>query len=181
MSSQCASRASAGLITTADDLIDCQHWLSKVPTTITSMNAGLETLQFQSLSVNIQTANDIMGGTQDNGTHAFNPARTFANAGSLASLATAGSLALMSAIPTSGCTRSSTKQAVANRRKLPVQQQPLPRRIPGQRDGVELDRGPRQFEWREHVLLHPTDRGPEGERHVVLRRAARLADAGQWR
>ncbi|PYX39948.1 MAG: hypothetical protein DMG83_27585 [Acidobacteria bacterium] len=37
------------------------------------MNAGLETLQYQSLSVNVNTANDIMGGTQDNGTHASNP------------------------------------------------------------------------------------------------------------
>ncbi len=37
------------------------------------MNAGLHTLQFQSLSVNVNTANDIMGGTQDNGTHASNP------------------------------------------------------------------------------------------------------------
>jgi hypothetical protein len=44
-----------------------------VPATITSMNAGLETLQYQSLSVNVNTANDIMGGTQDNGTHASNP------------------------------------------------------------------------------------------------------------
>jgi hypothetical protein len=73
MSGQCSSRASAGIITTADDLIDCQHWLKKVPKTITSMNFGLETLQYQSLSVNVNTANDIMGGTQDNGTHASNP------------------------------------------------------------------------------------------------------------
>ena len=69
MSGQCSSRP----ITLAADLIDCQHWLSKVPAMITSMNAGLETLQYQSLSVNVNTANDIMGGTQDNGTHASNP------------------------------------------------------------------------------------------------------------
>ena len=79
MSGQCASRASAGFITTAADLIDCQHWLSKVPATITSMNAGLETLQYQSLSVNTHAANDIMGGTQDNGTHASNPGSFNAN------------------------------------------------------------------------------------------------------
>jgi hypothetical protein len=72
MSGQCASRSS---ITTAADLNLCQHWLRKVPATITSMNAGLETLQYQSLSVNKQTTNDIMGGTQDNGTHASNPGR----------------------------------------------------------------------------------------------------------
>jgi hypothetical protein len=65
--SQCASR---GL--TAPDLADCNSWLSKVPTTITSMNAGLATLQFQSLSLNKQNPLDqIMGGTQDNGTQAF--------------------------------------------------------------------------------------------------------------
>jgi len=43
-----------------------------VPTTISSLNVGLGTLQYQSLSVNAQDpVNDIMGGTQDNGTHAF--------------------------------------------------------------------------------------------------------------
>jgi len=37
------------------------------------MNRGLGTLQYQSLSVNPQDPlNDIMGGTQDNGTHAYN-------------------------------------------------------------------------------------------------------------
>jgi hypothetical protein len=71
MSGQCASRSS---IHTAADLNLCQHWLKKVPATITSMNAGLETLQYQSLSVNVHAANDIMGGTQDNGTHASDPA-----------------------------------------------------------------------------------------------------------
>jgi hypothetical protein len=69
MSGQCASRGLAS----ANDLLDCQAWLSKVPATITSMNAGLETLQYQSLSVNKNAANDIIGGTQDNGTHASNP------------------------------------------------------------------------------------------------------------
>src|SRR5437868_2824451 len=69
MSGQCASRGLAS----ANDLLDCQAWLKKVPATITSMNTGLGTLQYQSLSVNVHTANDIMGGTQDNGTHASNP------------------------------------------------------------------------------------------------------------
>ena len=67
VSSQCASRGLSGA-----NLIDCTNWLSKVPTTISSMNRGLGTLQYQSLSVNAQDPlNDIMGGTQDNGTHAF--------------------------------------------------------------------------------------------------------------
>ena len=67
VSGQCSSRGLSGA-----NLIDCQHWLSKVPTTISSLNRGLGTLQYQSLSVNTQDPlNDIMGGTQDNGTHAF--------------------------------------------------------------------------------------------------------------
>jgi hypothetical protein len=67
VSSQCSSRGLTGA-----NLVDCQHWLSKVPTTISSLNAGLATLQFQSLSVNVQAPlTDIMGGTQDNGTQVF--------------------------------------------------------------------------------------------------------------
>jgi hypothetical protein len=67
VSSQCSSRGLSG-----NNLIDCTSWLSKVPTTISSLNRGLGTLQYQSLSVNVQDPlNDIMGGTQDNGTHAF--------------------------------------------------------------------------------------------------------------
>jgi len=67
-SSQCSSRGLTGA-----DLTDCQHWLSAIPTSITSLNNGLETLQFQSLSKYVATASDeIMGGTQDNGTQALN-------------------------------------------------------------------------------------------------------------
>jgi hypothetical protein len=62
--SQCANRGLTGA-----DLTDCNNWLSKVPTTITTMNNGLGTLQYQSLSFNANASNDIMGGTQDNGTH----------------------------------------------------------------------------------------------------------------
>jgi hypothetical protein len=68
VSGDCASRGLTGA-----NLTDCTNWLSQVPTTISTMNGGLETLQYQSLSVNVNTANDIMGGTQDNGTHASNP------------------------------------------------------------------------------------------------------------
>jgi hypothetical protein len=67
-SSQCASRTAPG-----PDRTDCLSWLSKVPTTISTENRGLATLQYQSLSVNPQDPlNDLMGGTQDNGTHAIN-------------------------------------------------------------------------------------------------------------
>ena len=72
VSSQCASRSLTGV-----DLTECQNWLSKVPTTITTMNPGLGTLQYQSLSFNPNATNDIMGGTQDNGTHAFNSGSWF--------------------------------------------------------------------------------------------------------
>jgi hypothetical protein len=68
ISNQCSSRGLSGT-----DMTDCMNWLSKVPTMIFTMNDRLGTLQFQSLSVNAQNPfNDIMGGTQDNGTQAFN-------------------------------------------------------------------------------------------------------------
>src|SRR5207248_10352872 len=72
-SSQCSSRGLTGT-----DLTDCQMWLAAIPTSIATMNNGLGTLQYQSLSVNVQNPlNDIMGGTQDNGTHAFNSGSWF--------------------------------------------------------------------------------------------------------
>jgi hypothetical protein len=49
-------------------MTDCQHWLSAVPTQITFMNAGLNTLQFQSVAVDAHNVNNLVGGTQDNGT-----------------------------------------------------------------------------------------------------------------
>jgi hypothetical protein len=65
-SGQCVGRPIKGL-----DLVDCKNWLSKVPTTISTLNAGLGTLQFQSLSEDVNSPTHIMGGTQDNGTQAF--------------------------------------------------------------------------------------------------------------
>jgi hypothetical protein len=52
----------------ATQLARCQQMLSKVPTKIESMNKGLTTLQFQSLSVNPFDVDNLQGGTQDNGT-----------------------------------------------------------------------------------------------------------------
>jgi len=63
VSANCNSR---GLSATA--LARCQQLLSRVPTLLTSLNKGLRTLQFQSLSVNPSNVNDVQGGTQDNGT-----------------------------------------------------------------------------------------------------------------
>jgi hypothetical protein len=67
-SSQCDTRGLTGA-----DLTDCHMWLSKIPISITSLNSGLGTLQYQSLSLNpANPLHDLLGGTQDNGTHAFN-------------------------------------------------------------------------------------------------------------
>ncbi len=63
ISSQCASR---GLGPTS--LARCQALLSAVPTVLTSLNKGLNTLQFQSLSVASDDVSHVQGGTQDNGT-----------------------------------------------------------------------------------------------------------------
>ncbi len=49
-------------------LARCRQLLSRVPTQLTSMNKGLTTLQFQSLSVSPHNVNVVQGGTQDNGT-----------------------------------------------------------------------------------------------------------------
>jgi hypothetical protein len=46
----------------------CQQLLSRVPTHLYSLNKGLSTLQFQSLSVAADNPKHLQGGTQDNGT-----------------------------------------------------------------------------------------------------------------
>ena len=64
ISSQCTTSAgSAG-----DDLALCQQLLSQVPTHLYSLNKGLSTIQFQSLSVAPDNAKHLQGGNQDNGT-----------------------------------------------------------------------------------------------------------------
>ena len=49
-------------------LTACRQLLSRVPKHLYSLNKGLSTLQFQSLSVNPANPKNLMGGTQDNGT-----------------------------------------------------------------------------------------------------------------
>jgi len=51
-----------------DRLSRCQQMLSRIPTELESLNQGLSTLQFQSLSVSPHNVNILQGGTQDNGT-----------------------------------------------------------------------------------------------------------------
>jgi len=46
----------------------CRQMLSRIPSELKSLNKGLSTLQFQSLSVSPKNANVLQGGTQDNGT-----------------------------------------------------------------------------------------------------------------
>ncbi len=46
----------------------CYQMLSRIPSKLESMNMGLSTLQFQSLSVSPHNVNVLQGGTQDNGT-----------------------------------------------------------------------------------------------------------------
>lgn len=57
----------------AADTTFCKSLLSRVPSQLIDLNSGLDTLQFQSLSVSAQhPKNLLMGGTQDNGTFQYN-------------------------------------------------------------------------------------------------------------
>ena len=55
----------------AADTAYCKSLLSSVPSVLTVMNQGLDTLQFQSLSVSSQNPKLLQGGTQDNGTFQY--------------------------------------------------------------------------------------------------------------
>lgn len=50
----------------------CLQLLSAIPTKLIDMNAGLNTLQFNKVSVPNNGSGDVQGGTQDNGTFEFN-------------------------------------------------------------------------------------------------------------
>ena len=67
-SSQCDTRP---LPLTGQNLADCHTWLSKIPTELKVMNAGLGDLQMYSISVSPYSADTAMSGTQDNGTLSF--------------------------------------------------------------------------------------------------------------
>ncbi len=76
-SAQCDSRGLSGT-----DLVDCHAWLSSIPARIDGLNSGLATLQFNSFSINLKSAQtDIMGGTQDNGTWSLAGKATFESVG----------------------------------------------------------------------------------------------------
>ncbi len=75
VSSQCATRGLSPARTTT-----CQRLLSAVPTTLTSLNSGLNTLQFQSFSINPLTpTKELLGGTQDNGTFLYEGSKVLWN------------------------------------------------------------------------------------------------------
>jgi len=62
----------------ADDLADCEMLLSGVPTSIETINDGLNTIQFQSLSINpSDPTGSLLGGTQDNGTWSYSGSPTW--------------------------------------------------------------------------------------------------------
>jgi hypothetical protein len=77
-SAACAARRYGGNPLGADDLVDCQRLLSAIPASIEPVNAGLNTIQFQSLSFNpANPTGDLLGGTQDNGTWSFTGSPTW--------------------------------------------------------------------------------------------------------
>jgi hypothetical protein len=63
ISANCGSRGLSGAVLTR-----CQQLLSRVPSQLQSVNRGLTTLQFQSLSISPFDSTLVQGGTQDNGT-----------------------------------------------------------------------------------------------------------------
>ena len=67
-SAQCDTRA---LPLTGQNLADCHTWLSKIPTELKVMNAGLGDLQMYSISVSPYAPDTAMSGLQDNGTVSF--------------------------------------------------------------------------------------------------------------
>jgi len=78
ISSQCDDRFNAGLIGSLSRTA-CKNMLANVPTTLsTALNAGLSTLQFQSVSYNpLDPLHSLQGGTQDNGTWSYTGSTTW--------------------------------------------------------------------------------------------------------
>jgi hypothetical protein len=72
-SSQCDSRGLA-----AADLADCHAWLSRIPTELDVMNAGLGTLQMNAIAVNPNAPDSsAIAGTQDNGSQVYSGSPTW--------------------------------------------------------------------------------------------------------
>src|SRR5207244_543238 len=81
-SSQCAQRrydyGSGPQPLKPADMTDCKRLLSAIPKRLDSLNDGLNTIQFQSLSVNpSDPKRQLLGGTQDNGTFSYRNSPTW--------------------------------------------------------------------------------------------------------
>jgi hypothetical protein len=74
VTSQCDSRPLS-----APSRVVCKRMLSAIPTQLFSLNAGLNTLQYQHVAFNPQNPAELQGGTQDNGTWLSNGSRTLWN------------------------------------------------------------------------------------------------------
>ena len=75
-SDQCDDRGLADI--NPGDIPECKAWLSRIPSELTVMNAGLNTLQMNSISVSPYEPNKVaMTGTQDNGTLSFTGSNTW--------------------------------------------------------------------------------------------------------
>jgi hypothetical protein len=73
ISSQCTARGLTG-----SNLGTCQQLLSAVPTQLYNMNAGLSTIQFQSVSYNaLDPLHSLLAGNQDNGTFKYTGSTTW--------------------------------------------------------------------------------------------------------
>ncbi len=98
-SADCAGRGLTGA-----DLANCQRWLSAIPTSNREVNSGLQTLQFQSVSVQ---GGVVQGGTQDNGTwesdYRGGPAESVGGDG--------GNSYIDPATPASACTPTTTRRS----------------------------------------------------------------------
>jgi len=74
-SSQCDNRGLQDV--NPGDISECKQWLSKIPSELQVVNAGLSDLQMYSISVNPFKENDAMTGLQDNGTVMFTGSKTW--------------------------------------------------------------------------------------------------------
>jgi hypothetical protein len=73
ITSQCTARGLTGT-----SLATCQQMLSAVPTQLFSLNTGLSTIQFQSVSFNaLDPLNSLVAGNQDNGTFKYTGSTTW--------------------------------------------------------------------------------------------------------
>ncbi len=161
ITSECANRPLG-----AASILTCGRLLSAVPTRIYSLNEGLTTMQFQSVSLNPKNpTGELMGGTQDNGTWLYN----------------GSSKTWMQTIYGDGG-QSGFDVGESGHPLQPVlrrlRRRELPRRRPdevGDRDRAAADQR------RGGCLLLARDRRPEGAGDDLHRLPERLADEGQRR